>query len=307
MNAVAEAPDPRACARQIAAAFAHYNDEFRAITQRAPQRFDARDWRGSQRGRGRAHRAVRSLRQPDDRRAAPGARRGGARAHAVARGAARIRRAGRGAAGRRVHQDVLQLHQPPAVRHRGGRAGHRVRGHRPRSARRHSFRRRHQHLPQPRLALAAVRGPARRRALPLAVARSRQERRARDGRGARAPDGPRRAARGGARRGHPRGVLPDLARLHRRQAGRPRTAAAAGDRAQEQRRRRAGGRGDAGRGRRQHRVQLHALLLPRRPRARGRGGAVPALDHAAQAGERAVHRARACAPGQDRALSRADA
>jgi len=30
-------------------AFAHYNAEFRAITRRAPLRFDARDWRGSQR------------------------------------------------------------------------------------------------------------------------------------------------------------------------------------------------------------------------------------------------------------------
>ena len=36
------------CARHIAAAFADYNAEFRAITRRAPQRFDARDWRGSQ-------------------------------------------------------------------------------------------------------------------------------------------------------------------------------------------------------------------------------------------------------------------
>lgn len=37
------------CARHIAGAFADYNAEFRAITRRAPQRFDARDWRGSQR------------------------------------------------------------------------------------------------------------------------------------------------------------------------------------------------------------------------------------------------------------------
>ena len=36
------------CARQIVDAFAHYNAEFRAITRRAPRRFDARDWRGSQ-------------------------------------------------------------------------------------------------------------------------------------------------------------------------------------------------------------------------------------------------------------------
>ena len=40
---------PRDCARQIVDAFARYNAEFRAITRRAPQRFDARDWKGSQR------------------------------------------------------------------------------------------------------------------------------------------------------------------------------------------------------------------------------------------------------------------
>jgi len=42
-------PSPRECARQIVDAFARYNAEFRAITRRAPQRFDSRDWRGSQR------------------------------------------------------------------------------------------------------------------------------------------------------------------------------------------------------------------------------------------------------------------
>ena len=36
------------CARHIAGAFADYNAEFRAITRRAPQRFDARDWKGNQ-------------------------------------------------------------------------------------------------------------------------------------------------------------------------------------------------------------------------------------------------------------------
>lgn len=36
------------CARYIAEAFAEYNTEFRAITRRAPQRFDERDWKGSQ-------------------------------------------------------------------------------------------------------------------------------------------------------------------------------------------------------------------------------------------------------------------
>ncbi|MDE2449884.1 MAG: bifunctional isocitrate dehydrogenase kinase/phosphatase [Gammaproteobacteria bacterium] len=36
-------------ARRIAGAFVEYNAEFRAITQRAPFRFDSRDWKGSQR------------------------------------------------------------------------------------------------------------------------------------------------------------------------------------------------------------------------------------------------------------------
>ena len=36
-------------ARYIASAFADYNAEFRAITRRAPLRFEARDWHGSQR------------------------------------------------------------------------------------------------------------------------------------------------------------------------------------------------------------------------------------------------------------------
>ena len=42
-------PSPHQCARHIVEAFARYNAEFRAITRRAPQRFDARDWKGSQR------------------------------------------------------------------------------------------------------------------------------------------------------------------------------------------------------------------------------------------------------------------
>ncbi|MGH6884568.1 MAG: isocitrate dehydrogenase kinase/phosphatase AceK regulatory subunit, partial [Geminicoccales bacterium] len=42
--------DPRAaeCAAAIVAAFALYNAEFRAITRRAPERFESRDWSGSQ-------------------------------------------------------------------------------------------------------------------------------------------------------------------------------------------------------------------------------------------------------------------
>ena len=39
---------PYQLARRLVDAFAHYNAEFRAITRRAPLRFDARDWKGSQ-------------------------------------------------------------------------------------------------------------------------------------------------------------------------------------------------------------------------------------------------------------------
>ncbi|HVN44651.1 MAG TPA: bifunctional isocitrate dehydrogenase kinase/phosphatase [Steroidobacteraceae bacterium] len=49
MEASAIAARSRECARHIVEAFARYNAEFRAITRRAPQRFDARDWKGSQR------------------------------------------------------------------------------------------------------------------------------------------------------------------------------------------------------------------------------------------------------------------
>jgi isocitrate dehydrogenase kinase/phosphatase len=46
----AASPDAaRECAHRIADAFNHYNAEFRAITRRAPVRFDARDAKGSQR------------------------------------------------------------------------------------------------------------------------------------------------------------------------------------------------------------------------------------------------------------------
>jgi isocitrate dehydrogenase kinase/phosphatase len=48
-NTVPRTPTARDCAREIAAAFARYNDEFRAITRRAPLRFDARDAKRSQR------------------------------------------------------------------------------------------------------------------------------------------------------------------------------------------------------------------------------------------------------------------
>jgi isocitrate dehydrogenase kinase/phosphatase len=37
------------CAAALVQAFADYNAEFRAVTRRAPRRFEARDWRNSQR------------------------------------------------------------------------------------------------------------------------------------------------------------------------------------------------------------------------------------------------------------------
>ena len=39
----------RDCAQILVDLFADYNAEFREVTQRARQRFEARDWRGSQR------------------------------------------------------------------------------------------------------------------------------------------------------------------------------------------------------------------------------------------------------------------
>jgi isocitrate dehydrogenase kinase/phosphatase len=48
VNDAASIP-PEACAQHLVQAFADYNAEFRAITRRAPQRFDGRDWKGSQR------------------------------------------------------------------------------------------------------------------------------------------------------------------------------------------------------------------------------------------------------------------
>ena len=301
------APSATECALEIVEAFARYNAEFRAITRRAPGRFDNRDARGSQLD------AVERIELYDrfvnqtiaELRRAAG--RGGRRPRPVAADPPRVRRAHHRAGGPGVHQDLLQLDQPQAVRHRRGRPGPGVRGDRPGSAGEHPLRARHAQLRQPRLTVAVVRGPAGRRALPLAVARPRQEHRAHRRRGARSARRAHRAARGRAHRGAVPGVLPDLARLHRRAPHRPQLRHAAGDRAEEHRWRRAGRCGDPRRGGRQHRLQLHALLLPRRPRARRRGGRVPEVDHAAQAGERAVHRARPRQAGQDRTLPRADA
>ncbi len=47
VSAGSTAPSAKACALAIVEAFARYNAEFRAITRRAPARFDGRDVRGS--------------------------------------------------------------------------------------------------------------------------------------------------------------------------------------------------------------------------------------------------------------------
>jgi isocitrate dehydrogenase kinase/phosphatase len=49
MSTPPEAPSALECAQRIATAFGHYNAQFRAITRRAPLRFDARDAKGGQR------------------------------------------------------------------------------------------------------------------------------------------------------------------------------------------------------------------------------------------------------------------
>ena len=174
---------------QIVEAFARYNAEFRAITRRAPLRFDSRDCARQPARRGRAHRALRPLREPDDRRAARSGSGSAAADRALWRQihdefAAQIDDARRSG----IHQDLLQLHQPPRCSARSGVAPDiefvatdldPLANIRTPSGT--------QHLRQPRLAVAAVRGPARRRALPLAVARPRQEHRPRRRRGARRP------------------------------------------------------------------------------------------------------------------------
>ena len=164
-------------------------------------------------------------------------------------------------------------------------------------------------LRQPRLARAAVRGSARRLPLPHAVPRLRPQRAdhhersacaVRRGFGRVTP-----AAAGGASRAGAHAVLPDDARLSRRPHLRQGLDAALRAGAEEHRERRADRRHHDGRELRQHPVQLHALVFPRRLAARRPGGRVPQDHPAAQAGERVVHGARPRQAGQDRALPRA--
>jgi isocitrate dehydrogenase kinase/phosphatase len=48
LSLAAASSSARDCARQLVEAFASYNAQFRAITRRAPLRFDARDWKAGQ-------------------------------------------------------------------------------------------------------------------------------------------------------------------------------------------------------------------------------------------------------------------
>ncbi len=158
------------CARHIVDAFAHYNAEFRAITRRAPQRFDARDWKGSQRD------AVERIELYD---------------RFVNQTIAELRERLGAAAGdralwRQVHDQfgaqIQELPDPEFTKTFFSSISRRLFGTvgvapdiefvatRARSAGEHTLRGRQQHLPEPRLAVAAVRGPAGRCALPLAVA-----------------------------------------------------------------------------------------------------------------------------------------
>ena len=243
--------------------------------------------------RGRAHRAVRPLRQPDDRGAAPGARRARRIATLWRADPRRVRRADHRSARPGVHQDLLQLHQPPAVRHRRRGAGYRVRGHRPRSARQHPS---PPSAPTPTSITARCRCYSRTCSAMCASAR----------RGAISTRASRTSPPKCSAYLHARGERREVEKV---EVIRPvfyqiSRAYIVG---------RVVGRGflvplvialknsDGGvlvdavmlaEGRRQHRLQLHALLFSRRPRARRRGGGVPEVDHAAQAGERAVHGAR---------------
>ena len=123
----------RQCAQLIVEAFADYNAEFRAITRRAPLRFDARDSKGSQRDAVErielydrfVNQTIAELRLKLGERALDRVLWAQIRdefADLIAR-----------PAGCGIHQDLLQLHHAPALRHRRRRTRNRVRGHGPRS------------------------------------------------------------------------------------------------------------------------------------------------------------------------------
>ena len=296
----------RSAPTMLAAAFADYNAEFRAITRARPQRFEARDWRGSQRD------AVERIELYDRFVNATIAQMrerlgdGVARARDCGAHQAPLRRLDRAAARHGVRQDLLQLGHAPHVRH--GRRRPRlefialdldplgsITSHVETNV--YVNRGSLELLFEEMLADFRFRTPY--RDFDRSVAHRRNEV------AAHCEQTPASAAAGRADRDHPHVVLPDDARLPRgahRRAGWTLPFVMA---LQEHRERRAGRRGDDATKPRQHPVQLHALVFPRRPGARRRSGGVSQDDPAAQAGQRAVHRARPRQAGQDRALSRA--
>src|SRR6185437_6013217 len=256
-------------ARRIAGAFAEYNAEFRAITRRAPVRFDTRDWKGGQRD------AVARIELYDS---------------FVARTVAELRALlGTQAENRELW---MSIRADFAARIEGVPDAEFIKTFFSSISRR----------------LFGTVGVAPDIEFvatdldPLARVGPRQQHPPRGQRGAAAPCGSPRAAGGAARRSDPPGLLPDLPRLHRRAADWTGLPGAAGDSAQELGWRRARRCGDARRGRCQHRIQLLTLLLPRGSRARCGSRGVPQVPDASQAGERALHRVGARQTGQDGAL-----
>ena len=124
-GAVADAkPDVARCSRGSSTRDSKsYNRQFRRITDRARRRFEQRDWKGQIQDIGERVELYDKwcLKTP-----ASGVRRrlGTAaddRRELVAAGARALRIADRERPRRRLHEDLLQLHQPPHVRHGGDR------------------------------------------------------------------------------------------------------------------------------------------------------------------------------------------
>ena len=304
MSAVA-APDAAPAKIQagtIAEHFRSYNEEFARITRRAALNFLSEDWQGSQldavaRIELYEQRVTRCVSVMADALSAPAHRRG-----AVGRHQARLRDAGGAPPRQRLLQDVLQLGNPRAVRHRG-------RQHRGGVLR-------HERGPRLRCG-AAARLPDRRLAAPGGArdhrrpavrgghrgsgrGRSPHQRRDRPLLRIRPPN-----RRTGIHRADRARVLPRDARLRGGASDRRRDHHPAGHRIHELAA--AASQvdvGDAVARRRRIAVRLCAILFSRRPAGRQRGHHAAALVHAAQAGRRAVYGARPRQTGQNGTLFR---
>src|SRR5262245_2457583 len=217
---------------------------------------------------------------------------------------ARLRRARRASSRLRARADVLQFGDAAPVHHGGRRSRRRVRAGRVRSA-----------APPPGAGdLRLVPSPGeysrpRGRSLGQPSRGESAHRLRRSGhRGDHRWPPPRRlgcpAHRG---RGRARArLLPEQRRLPHRPHPRWRPAPPLGDRPRQRCRAGSGRRRPAHRGRREHRLLLHPVLL-----SRGRGGAarhhrLPQVDHARQARGRALHRPRLRSPRQGRARPRSE-